>query len=88
MGKMFLPFHEATVADTPLASVWNGTRRERTRHRQTPRKTAIGIGRQCRRSEVDQLEKFQPVSHEEFQRRRRKEDSPIKMLIQIVLGGW
>jgi hypothetical protein len=32
-------------------------------------------------------QKFQPVSHEEFQRSRRKDRSPLRPIIQVVLGG-
>lgn len=32
-------------------------------------------------------QKFQPVSHEEFRKRRRHEESPIKTFVQIILGG-
>lgn len=35
-----------------------------------------------------QWEKFKPITHEEFQRRRRAAKSPIASVLQVVLGGF
>ena len=34
-----------------------------------------------------QWDKFKPITHDEFQRRRRAEKSPIASMLQVVLGG-
>jgi hypothetical protein len=85
--NVFAPFHEATVADTPLASVGTEPAAKDSSSTDATEELQLASGDNVDEARSINWEKFQPVSHEEFQRRRRKEDSPIKMLIQIVLGG-
>lgn len=43
-----------------------------------------------RRQPVKQQDwsKFKPISHDEYQRRKRKSSSPITAMVQVILGGF
>lgn len=85
--NVFASFQEATVADTPIADIGAEPVANDSTSTDASEELQLASGDNVDDAKSINWEKFQPVSHEEFQRRRRKEDSPLKMLIQIVLGG-